>query len=340
MKEKLNYITNLRFPLIFGVVMDHASLVMPQSVRGDDIPSIIFSLLLTLVKISVPVFFIMSGFLFFKGVESFNAVNYRNKLRSRWRTLLVPYVLWTFIYFLYIAATHIPQAISTNNPEALQELCTWRIFWMYREGLPLHFSLWYIRDLILMCICSPVIWFVLKQLRHLGLFIIFGLFVFYRVDSTISFPMSIFYFSLGVYLSVCSVDVRCIATKIKWGVFAIIVVALICSLSNCTPLKHMSQATLALGILLMSCFITEKFQCKVPRLLTDSVFFVYATHCIMFVMMFNKVMMKIIPDSAFPAMLFLRWGFVGILTTATCIILYITLKKLFPKTIAVLIGSR
>lgn len=340
MKERLDYITNLRFPLIFGVVMDHASLMMPQGVRGDDIPSYIFFTLLTLVKISVPVFFIISGFLFFKGVEDFGARIYRKKLQSRWRTLLLPYILWTLVYALYVDVKQIPVIMHTYSLDTLGDICTWRIFWMYKDALPLHFSLWYIRDLIIMCLCSPVIWFVMKRLKHVGMLIIFALFMIHNIEARISFPISIFYFSLGSYLAICNIEVRRIASKLEWGVFGIIILSLVCSELGFLPLTRISHIVLATSILLASCCVTDKFQCRIPRLFTDSVFFIYATHCIMFVMAYNKIMMKIISDDSFTALLFLRWGIVGILTTATCIILYIILKKFFPKTTAILTGSR
>lgn len=340
MKEKLDYITNLRFPLIFGVVMDHASLVMPQSVRGDDVPSILFLALLTLVKISVPVFFIISGFLFFKGVESFDAGCYTKKLRSRWRTLLAPYILWTIIYAFYMAVRQVPTMVHAKSIDALYDLCTWRIFWMYKEALPLHFSLWYIRDLILLCLCSPVIWLVMKKFRHFGMLIVFVMFMIQNIDARISFPISIFYFSLGSYLSICNVKISRLALKLDWGVFVMIILALVCSQLGYLPLTRFSHIVLAGSILLTSCFVSERFQSKIPGLLTESVFFVYATHCIMFVMLFNRILMKIIPNDSFTALLFLRWGIVGILTTGTCITLYRILKRFLPKTTAVLTGSR
>lgn len=340
MKEKLDYITNLRFPLIFGVVMDHASLAMPQSVRGDDVTSVLFHVFLTLAKISVPVFFIISGFLFFKSVDSFCASCYIRKLRSRLYTLFVPYILWTLVCALYIAVRQIPVIVQTNSIGAISDMCTWRIFWMYKDALPLHSPLWYIRDLILLCLCSPVIWIVINRFKHLGLCLLFVLFMIQNIDARISFPISIFYFSFGAYLSICNIKIQEIALKLNWGVFLVIILAVICSQFDFLQLIRFSHIVLAASIVLLSCFITGKLQCRVPRLLTDSVFFVYVTHCIMFVMMYNRIMIRIIPDDTFTALLFIRWGIVGILTTTTCIMLYIILNKFFPKTVSILTGSR
>lgn len=340
MKERLDYITNLRFPLIVGVVLDHASVVMPESVRGDDMPSILFTMLQTVVKISVPVFFIISGFLFFKGVESYGRELFERKLRSRVRTLLVPYVLWTLICLLYLSLKHLPTILHTGDLGCISDMFTWQIFWMYKESLPLHFALWYVRDLMLMCLITPVIWLFIKHLKHIAMLLIFGLFMIHNIDYHISFPISIFYFSLGSYFSICHIDIQKISMKLGRSILLIAAIAIGCSVLEDITLTRFSHIMFALCCLGMSCFFTGKYECKIPQLLTDSVFFVYASHCIMIVMMFNRIFMPLIPDTAYPAWLFLRLFVVGILTLVTCVLLFVLLRRFFPKTISILTGSR
>lgn len=341
MKERLDYITNLRFPLIVGVVLDHASVVMPESVRGGEyLPSLLFSMLQTVVKISVPVFFIISGFLFFKGVESSGKEMYERKLRSRVRTLVVPYVLWTLIFLAYMLTGQLPNVIHSHCFDAVNDLFTWQIFWMYKECLPLHFSMWYVRDLILLCLLSPIVWLMIKHLRHVAMLLIFGVFMMHDIDSRISFPVSIFYFSLGSYFAICNIDIHRVAMKLKWSIPPIAATAVVCSVLGSMTLTRFAHIVFAICCLGMSCFFTGKYQCKVPQLLTDSVFFVYAMHCIMGVVMFNRIFMPLIPDTAHPALLFLRMFLVGILTTVTCIALFVSLRRIFPKTTAILTGGR
>lgn len=340
MKEKLDYITNLRFPLILGVVLDHASVVMPESVRGDDVPSLLFSMLQVLLKISVPVFFVISGFLFFRNTESFGKNLYVGKLKTRVRTLMVPYVLWTLICLLYFCLKQLPTILHTGDLSCISSLFTWQIFWMYKNCLPLHFSLWYVRDLIVMCLVSPVIWLLIKYLRHVAMLLIFGTFMMHDIDYHISFPISIFYFSLGSYFSICRIDIQKVAMKLGWGILLLAGISIGCSVLGNITLTRLSHIVFVLCCLGMSCFFTGRYQCKIPQLLTDSVFFVYASHCIMIVMMFNRIFMPIIPDTSHPAWLFLRLFIVGIMTLITCVLLFVTLRRLFPKTISVLTGSR
>lgn len=63
-----------------------------------------FDFVVTLISsvlsgIAIPLFFFFSGFLFFKDSE-FSLTVYIHKLRSRAKTLLIPYLMWNFIAIL------------------------------------------------------------------------------------------------------------------------------------------------------------------------------------------------------------------------------------------------
>ena len=51
----------------------------------------------TLVKVVVPVFFMISGYLFFNNVERWNLHVYGGKLKRRLWTLFLPYVVWNIL---------------------------------------------------------------------------------------------------------------------------------------------------------------------------------------------------------------------------------------------------
>lgn len=341
MKERLDYISNLRFPLIVGVVFDHASVVMPAILRGgENLPSLLFCMLQTVLKISVPVFFIISGFLFFKGVESFGRELYVRKLRSRIHTLFVPYVLWTLIVLLYSIAKQLPAMVHSHNFDEVNHLLSWQIFWMYKDALPLHFPLWYVRDLILLSLFSPAIWFFFKRLKHAAMLVVFCSFMMHDIDYHISFPISIFYFSLGAYFSICSIDIHKITMKLSWGILPIAAIAIVCSVLGNITLTRFSLIVYALCCVGLSCFFTGKYQYTVPQLLTDSVFFIYASHTIAVVYVLNKLMYSVIPNDALPILLFVRLFIVGTLLTIICFVLYLILKRFLPKTVSVLTGSR
>lgn len=112
----------------------------------------------TLCQISIPLFFFISGLLFYRNC-SFSCL--RQKLRSRARSLLVPYLLWNIIYVsIYFVLTHISFTHGVMNMgEALNSP---------REILVAvinsRFSvLWFIKDLLVFTVLSPLILVVLRN---------------------------------------------------------------------------------------------------------------------------------------------------------------------------------
>jgi fucose 4-O-acetylase-like acetyltransferase len=66
--------------------------------------------------IAVPLFFFISGFLFFLNIENFNLQSYGNKLQTRGKTLLIPYLFWNlFAIAIYSLITAIPASKAFVN---------------------------------------------------------------------------------------------------------------------------------------------------------------------------------------------------------------------------------
>lgn len=54
-------------------------------------------------RVAVPMFCIISGYLFFQGLNTVDCFKekYKLKLKSRVKTLLIPYLLWNIIYLKF-----------------------------------------------------------------------------------------------------------------------------------------------------------------------------------------------------------------------------------------------
>ena len=82
----------LRFPLMVCIVLRHIIIWNKEKyLLVNEIDHFITE---TFTLIAVPLFFFMSGFLFFNGVDRFGRSEYFNKLKSRVKRLLIPYLLW------------------------------------------------------------------------------------------------------------------------------------------------------------------------------------------------------------------------------------------------------
>ena len=193
MKEKISSLTSstisaLRFPLTVGVVFIHFNVLSDNlAVRGtgnaEHFPTwlvCMFNLFSeVLPRIAVPLFFIISGYLFFR--SGFMIRTYTDKLRRRVRTLLVPYILWNLLYLIRTAFRDIPafSGLSHDTAQANWSLsAVLACFWDNSRGVfpvpassyiyPQDFPLWYVRDLMLVVVLAPVFYWMLKKVGWLA----------------------------------------------------------------------------------------------------------------------------------------------------------------------------
>ena len=123
-------ISLLRFPLTVFVVFIHYNI----GVRGFSLHGVTYGLDApewfrwvtalfsdVLPRTAVPLFYIISGYLFFRG-GSFDTDLYRRKLRTRASTLLVPYLLWNVIAVLVQLSHRLPFLSSVFPGAHLMEV--------------------------------------------------------------------------------------------------------------------------------------------------------------------------------------------------------------------------
>ena len=202
-KRLSNTIAWLRFPLIFLIIMLHCYSVQRMEGEHDLYFKAVYPFALWLGETGVPGFFFISGFLFFLSKKS-----YTEKLRSRFHTLFIPYILWNLLLLiLYVFAYAIghPQDINGKNIVGYSFIDYLRIFWdrgSYDNGnfVPLLCPLWYIRNLIIMSILSPLLYYSIRYIRELFLFIVAVWWMTTPHNAFIS--QTILFFSLGAYFAI------------------------------------------------------------------------------------------------------------------------------------------
>ena len=193
----------LRFPLIFFVILLHGYSVV--QIPGDHAVffKTVYPLSLWIGETGVPGFLFISGFLFFLSKKT-----YGEKLQSRFHTLLVPYIIWNALllaaYLLAYALGH-PQDINGRNMADYGWLDYMRLFWdrgTFDNGnfVPLLCPYWYIRNLLLLSVVSPLIFVLVRYVRELFLL---GMAVWWMFTPHNAFiQQSVFFFSLGAYFSI------------------------------------------------------------------------------------------------------------------------------------------
>ena len=142
--------------------------------------------------IAVPLFFFLSGLALFR---NFKLSSYPTKMRSRIKTILIPYLLWNTIGLLFcLLYTYTPLSNYITSREVFEPSFQ-NIFegiFLYRYNI--HF--WFLYDLIIYMILSPVFYFLVSK-KSLG--IIFGLLLIILPIFTESFLHLNLYFTAFFY---------------------------------------------------------------------------------------------------------------------------------------------
>lgn len=226
----------LRFPLIVLVVFIHnqgkgtslSDVIIPWgAMQGTDYYNLL-RLFITSVfaRIAVPTFFIISGYLFFIKIDSFNYRIYKSKIRQRIKTLLIPYILWNLLAIIPIFGI-VQHLFFRNQPLPSVDFNPIRIFWnnscdTWKDVLggehslcyPINIPLWYIRDLIVMILITPVVYGVIKRIPKIYFILlsICGMLgVWFNVVGF--YYNSVLFFSIGSALGIYKIDLVEVCSK-------------------------------------------------------------------------------------------------------------------------------
>lgn len=358
MSEVFNY---LRFPLIIGVVFIHnyASTVQVGDMElgnMDDMPifyyiSTFFSQVIA--RIAVPLFFLMSGYLFFYKVETFNNSTYLQKLKKRFKSLLVPFLFWTtFFLIVYYLMAHLPIVSKFFSiPEYTSEYIL-SSYWAQpnEEGTmtyPLAYQFWFIRDLIVCVIISPILYYIVTKAKYLGIIFIgiawfVGLSIPYLGIRGFS-TAAIFFFTLGAWCSVHKFNLVTISRQLKFFGYGYPIIAIVDLLTKETPINpYIHEIGILSGIIL--CFLIVSYLLEERKihpipLLSSASFFIFAIHDPWLLRQIKKVLYILIKpesDLTFTLLYFIIVSLVVIIALG----IYYLLKKIAPSFTAIITGGR
>ncbi|MCA9000363.1 MAG: acyltransferase [Planctomycetes bacterium] len=163
--EDSRRLATLRFPLIVAVVFIHANnhrIGMADPSGGPALWVHWFRRMLSegLAAVAVPLFFLVSGYLFFAGWR-FSRQGFGAKLRSRTRTIGIPYLIWNVALALALALAHALPAtrgLLSGKQGAFLDGGPWE--WLKAigglDGPPVVYQFWFLRDLMVAILLVPL----------------------------------------------------------------------------------------------------------------------------------------------------------------------------------------
>ncbi len=195
----------LRFPLILFIIFLHCYTSTSYVVRGHDLYfRIIYPLSLWIGETGVPAYFFISGLLLF-----YSRKTYGQKLKSRIKTLLIPYLFFNSLIlcaYLGLMILGKPADILGKDLADYSYLDYLRAFWDRGDwnqgnGAPLLCPFWYIRNLMVLAVLSPILYYIIRYTKLL-LPLIVGIF-WINAHHSAYLLQSLTMFSLGAYFPIC-----------------------------------------------------------------------------------------------------------------------------------------
>lgn len=371
----------LRFPLAIVIVIVHV--FVPIELYGYDYDfGGILGFAIAFVKSflteqSVPIYFFISGYVFFLGFD-LSMKSYAKKMRNRFKSLFIPYILWNTLAIILMLLPFVPflsgffPRFDHNSPLDLSIPTILRMYWecgwssirpadvINYSVYPADVPLWFVRDLMIVAITTPLLNIML---RRFGAWIpvILGV-IWFLVDRN-SFPRffqiasAYFFFSWGAYMSFNKKDMitefkryRNLSFVIYPMMGAVLMVSIYALRLNIRDiyengfpiaLYYTKNCAVLAGLPFaynIAVILIERFDFRIARNLTSASFFIYAGHAPLIVYTERIATFIVRPETEIQALIFF------FVSTALIVGLllgtFVVMKKVCPSILKPFVGGR
>lgn len=313
------------------IVILHAQLISLSSGISKTIQLIISG---QVTRIAVPLFFLISGYLYFRNFRGQIFHFWKIKLKKRIYSILIPYLIFSILGFCFIFCVDIffPNRIEYDNsiPHILYTI------FLHPVGT---YQLWFLRDLFIIVLFSPVIYYLLKYLKII-IVICFTAIWIMGLNYFIS-TEAITFFSIGAYIALHNqnLSLHIVKNKIIPYLFTGLWFAICISVTH----WQLNYAWHSLGIICGIIALWTLYDLIYPalnKLILNSPiyslsFFIYLVHEPLL-----TVIKKTLYSISGSQLTFIIYIIAPIICIITCIILGNILKKGTPKLYYILTGGR
>ena len=348
----------LRFPLAALVVLLHTGV-------ADNADALTYGLAhyvnAPIVQIAVPAFFFMSGYLFFTGKEEFCWTVYKKKIGKKVRSLFVPYVVWNYI------ALFLGYAYSYFKTRSIGDVMPWQVIdvlWAHGDGImttsvfgyqypvivsPAAGVLWFMRDLMVMMLCSILSYHIIKKLK----WCIFPVLILLNVLQ-IGVPFAGFslaaitFFHFGAFFSIHDIHVfswLCEKEKLwlaLWPILVLLQTAVgLCGFSlNCIGSIVLTSGVAFAFVLAYKAAVQPNRggYLRIARW-GETSFFIYTFANTAVIWFINKDFGYMLEKLPYVGS-FLNYEFLFVAKVMECVVVYYLMKRYMPRVLGFLIGGR
>lgn len=164
-KDISKKITLLNFILSVIILIYHSKCDKAMSYESEDFILQLSTIITFFGHCAVPTFFMLSAFLFYR---NFSIDNFHDKLKKRFKTLCIPYLFWNLFYCILFTSFHYIPIIRNSTNTTTEFNLTENLYGILMSQ---YTPLWFVRNLIVYVVFSPVIFYLIKN-RITGIVVI------------------------------------------------------------------------------------------------------------------------------------------------------------------------
>lgn len=331
-KKESIALDSLRFLCIITLLLHHS--VIDHLVDNTELASILRNTHQLIAPPFLCILFFLSGYLFFytkkdcqiaESLTSWGTSFYLSKIKKRIYSLIIPYIIWCFVSFLYQSLVK-HKEFGINSPwDAVM------LLWDTGSGHPIGMALWYIRNLIVFTLLSPLYFLTIKYLRHFTLLLILAL---QDIEIPIDYPFFNMYLLLGSYLSLMDISIEKVVKVFNWQLCLVLYV--ICKISMFC-FDNISIDKLVVFTLCVTGFIGLFMKRSIPAKYTVASTMIYFLHP--YLTGVRNILIKYADTSSLLQDI-LIWILTALTVLTICISTFFVMKRLSPKVLSVMTGGR
>lgn len=358
----------LRFPLAVVVVFIHVWTPNTYGPEGSIcLSSFLNGLIEGLIRgQSVPIYFFISGYVFFLNVDM-TRQTYIRKLRNRSKSLLIPYIIWnsvaiakTFIFMLPCLAFLFRNPLTLADAHLSIKSLAYN-YWDASRGLfsdtpatgdifPEDYPLWFLRDLMIVVLFTPVIHFAIKKARIYAIIMLGAAWLscfFSPYGHHSQLLTAFFFFSWGAYMSISEKDMLAIFGKM----FKASTISYLClAAAYAIAYVYCQKATILLkmfnqcaGLIFaynLSAWLLRKKICKVNKFLSSASFFVYITHALIAAQIYRIFCIMLPHSFSDTYLVFITEMFTLAATVCLLLAVFYLMRRFTPRLLKVVAGRK
>lgn len=245
---------------------------------------------------------------------------------------MVPYLLWNFIGYIIYAIK-----IGFDFEDLFHSF--WVIDIPGRSGSsPIDGPLWYVRNLMIMVVISPIISYMMKYTKWYLILIMTILWIIQIPPFNKGIGIAFYFFSLGGYLRMFDYHVENLQRYAKYLIIAYPIYVIYAFLMQSNSDSWDFQLGILLGIgaifsLTIHFIKCGSENCKFTKILSETSFFIYCLHDLLLQFLkpfFSEILGT--GDSAYISLI--------VVDIALCLGFFYVLKRISPKVTSLLMGGR